>query len=129
MVELVRETSRAVSIPLTVGGGIRSLEDERTILSAGADKVSISTAAVQEPELISRAADEFGSSSIVVAIDVKEAAPGRWEVVTHGGQKGTGLDVLAWAEKAASLGAGRSSSPAWIGTEQRTATTTSSTGQ
>ncbi|HOB22078.1 MAG: imidazole glycerol phosphate synthase subunit HisF [Firmicutes bacterium] len=106
MVELVRETSRAVSIPLTVGGGIRSLEDVRTILSAGADKVSISTAAVQEPELISRAADEFGSSSIVVAIDVKEAAPGRWEVVTHGGQKGTGLDVLAWAEKAASLGAG-----------------------
>ena len=116
MVELVRETSRAVSIPLTVGGGIRSLEDVRTILSAGADKVSISTAAVQEPELISRAADEFGSSSIVVAIDVKEAAPGRWEVVTHGGQKRTGLDVVA-------------SSPAWIGTEQRTATSSSSTGQ
>ena len=127
MVELVRETSRAVSIPLTVGGGIRSLEDVRTILSAGADKVSISTAAVQEPELISRAADEFGSSSIVVAIDVKEAAPGRWEVVTHGGQKGTGLDVLAWAEKAASLGAGEILLTSMDRTEQRTAATTSST--
>jgi cyclase len=108
MVEVVRRAAEAVFIPLTVGGGIRSVEDVRHMLLAGADKVAINTAAVQRPTVISEAADRFGSQCIVVAIDAKavDGVPNRWEVYTHGGRIPTGLDAVAWAQRAAELGAG-----------------------
>src|SRR5690606_4977922 len=97
-------------IPLTVGGGIRTLEDIRTMLNAGADKVSINTAAVFNPEFVRQAAERFGSQCIVVAIDAKkvsaEGEPDRWEIFTHGGRKPTGLDAIAWAKRMVSYGAG-----------------------
>ncbi len=95
-----------VFIPLTVGGGVRQVEDVRNLLNAGADKVSIITSAVVNPQLIADAAARYGSQCIVVAIDAKQVAPGRWEVFTHGGRKATGLDVLEWAIKMQTLGAG-----------------------
>jgi cyclase len=95
-----------VFIPLTVGGGVRQVEDVRNLLNAGADKVSINTSAVVNPQLIADAAARYGSQCIVVAIDAKQVAPGRWEVFTHGGRKATGLDVLEWATKMQTLGAG-----------------------
>jgi cyclase len=95
-----------VFIPLTVGGGVRRVEDVRKLLNAGADKVSINTAAVDNPSLVSEAAGRFGSQAIVVAVDAKSAGPGRWEVYTHGGRKPTGLDAVAWAAKMAEMGAG-----------------------
>jgi len=95
-----------VFIPLTVGGGVRSVEDVRRLLLAGADKASINSAAVAEPELIPRAAEAFGSQAIVVAIDAKQVAPGRWEVFTHGGRRPTGLGAIAWAARMAESGAG-----------------------
>ena len=109
-IHMVEAIAAQVFIPLTVGGGIRSVEDVRRMLNAGADKVSINTAAVTNPELVKQAADHFGSQAIVVAIDAKQvqggdAAP-RWEIFTHGGRKGTGLDAIAWAQKMAELGAG-----------------------
>ncbi len=109
-VHTVERIAEEVFIPLTVGGGIRSLEDIRTMLNAGADKVSINTAAIHNPELVSNAAARFGSQCIVVAIDAKRVADvdgeARYEIFTHGGRKPTGIDAIAWARKMARLGAG-----------------------
>ena len=105
MVDIVERTAERVFIPLTVGGGIRDIEDIRTLLLAGADKVSINTAAVRDPGLVRRAADRFGSQCIVVAIDAKRRG-GSWEVYTHGGRRPTGIDALWWAREVERLGAG-----------------------
>jgi cyclase len=102
----VERMASQVFIPLTVGGGVRTVQDIRNLLNAGADKVSINTAAVFTPEFVGEAADRFGSQCIVVAIDAKQVAPGRWEIFTHGGRKPTGLDAVAWAQKMEGLGAG-----------------------
>lgn len=108
MVHVVEQVAGEVFIPLTVGGGIRTLEDIRRMLNAGADKVSINTAAVSNPEFVRDAAERFGSQCIVVAIDAKRVAddPPRWEIFTHGGRKPTGLDAVAWAKKMVEYGAG-----------------------
>ncbi len=109
MEEVVRRTADAVFIPVTVGGGIREAEDVRRMLLAGADKVAVNTAAVQRPDLIRDAADRFGSQCMVVAIDAKALNGGhgmRWDVYTHGGRTPTGQDAVAWAVRAAGLGAG-----------------------
>jgi cyclase len=103
--DAVRRTASQVFIPLTVGGGIRSVEDARRILRAGADKVAVNTAAVEDPELVRRLAERFGRQCVVVAIDARRRAGG-WEVYTHGGRQPTGLDAVGWAERAAALGAG-----------------------
>jgi len=103
---IIEQVAEQVFIPLTVGGGVRQVEDVRNLLNAGADKVSINTSAVVNPQLIADAAARYGSQCIVVAIDAKQVAPGRWEVFTHGGRKATGLDVLEWAIKMQTLGAG-----------------------
>ena len=102
----VERMASQVFIPLTVGGGVRNVEDIRNLLNAGADKVSINTAAVFTPEFVGEAAARFGSQCIVVAIDAKKVAPGRWEIFTHGGRKPTGLDAVEWAKKMEGLGAG-----------------------
>ncbi len=106
----VERMASQVFIPLTVGGGVRSVQDIRNLLNAGADKVSINTAAVFTPEFVGEAADRFGSQCIVVAIDAKRVSkpgePGRWEIFTHGGRKPTGLDAVLWAQKMEALGAG-----------------------
>ena len=102
----VERMASQVFIPLTVGGGVRTVQDIRNLLNAGADKVSINTAAVFTPEFVGEAADRFGSQCIVVAIDAKRVAPGRWEIFTHGGRKPTGLDAVEWAKKMEGLGAG-----------------------
>ena len=104
--DIVARTARVCFMPLTVGGGVREVEDVRKLLLAGADKISINTSAVTRPELVAEAARKFGSQCVVVAIDAKQTAPGRWEVFTHGGRTPTGLDAVAWAERMASLGAG-----------------------
>ena len=106
MLHVVEAVAEQVFIPFTVGGGVRSVDDIRRLLVAGADKVSINTAAVQRPELVAEAAQAFGSQCIVVAIDAKQVAPGRWEVFTHGGRRETGLDAVDWARRMVSLGAG-----------------------
>ena len=107
MVHVVEAVASQVFIPVTVGGGIRSLEDIRRMLNAGADKVSINTAAVQRPELVAEAARRFGSQCIVVAIDAKQVdGEARWEVYTHGGRRATGLDAVEWARKMDESGAG-----------------------
>lgn len=109
MIDVVRGTAECAFMPLTVGGGIRTLEDIRALLNAGADKVSINTAAVQDPEFVRRASDRFGAQCIVVAIDAKKTPEGwgyGWEVYTHGGRRETGLDALKWAQRVAELGAG-----------------------
>ena len=110
IVHVVEAVASQVFIPLTVGGGIRKLEDVRRMLNAGADKVGINTAAVFNPELVREATDYFGSQCIVVAIDAKKVSaagePDRWEVFTHGGRKRTGIDAVEWAEKMAFYGAG-----------------------
>jgi len=106
MVEVVARTAEQVFIPLTVGGGVRSVEDVRRLLRAGADKVSVNTAALADPELIRRLAEEFGSQCVVVAVDAKRRVGGGWEVYTHGGRRATGIDALAWCVRAAELGAG-----------------------
>lgn len=103
---IIEQVAEQVFIPLTVGGGVRQVEDVRNLLNAGADKVSINTSAVVNPQLIADAAARYGSQCIVVAIDAKQVAPGRWEVFTHGGRKATGLDVIEWATKMQNLGAG-----------------------
>lgn len=109
-VDTVQAIAGQVFIPLTVGGGIRTLEDIRTMLNAGADKVSINTAAVQNPEFVREAAERFGSQCIVVAVDAKrvsaEDEPLRWEIFTHGGRKPTGLEVIEWVRRMVSYGAG-----------------------
>jgi cyclase len=106
IVPVIERVAEQVFIPLTVGGGVRKVEDVRKLLNAGADKVSINTAAVENPSLVAEAAGRFGSQAIVVAVDAKAAGPGRWEVYTHGGRKPTGLDAVAWAAKMAEAGAG-----------------------
>jgi cyclase len=108
VIDLVERTAAQVFIPLTVGGGVRAVEDIRALLGAGADKVSLNTAAVRDPALISRGAEAFGSQCIVVAIDARRdaAAPSGWGVFTHGGRTPTGLDALAWARAAVDRGAG-----------------------
>ena len=104
--DLVRAVASRVFIPITVGGGIRTSEDIRTLLRAGADKVSLNSAAVRRPELITEGAKDFGSQCIVVAIDAKRKADGSWEVYTAGGRTATGLDVIEWAKETERLGAG-----------------------
>src|SRR5487761_1878938 len=104
--DLVARTAEQCFMPLTVGGGVRAVEDIRLLLLAGADKASINTAAVERPELVREAAQKFGSQCVVVAIDAKQSAPGRWAVFTHGGRRGTGIDALDWARRMAELGAG-----------------------
>jgi cyclase len=104
--DAVRRTAEQVFMPLTVGGGVRTVDDIRTLLLAGADKASINTAAVSRPEFVAEAAERFGSQCIVVAIDAKSVAPGRWEVFTHGGRDATGLDAIEWARRMAAAGAG-----------------------
>ncbi|NLW07214.1 MAG: imidazole glycerol phosphate synthase subunit HisF [Clostridia bacterium] len=106
MLELARQTAAQVSIPFTVGGGLRSVDDIRAVLAAGADKVSLNTAALQEPQLVAEAASRFGSQRVVVAIDARRVGRGRWQVYTHGGQRPTGKDALAWARQVEELGAG-----------------------
>ena len=105
LASVVSAVAAQVFIPLTVGGGVRSVEDIRTLLLAGADKVSINSAAVNEPELVRAAARRFGNSCIVVAIDAKRVDD-HWEVFTHGGRRGSGLDAVAWAQQMAEYGAG-----------------------
>ena len=102
----VEAIAREVFIPLTVGGGIGSLAHIRTLLNAGADKVSINSAAVRDPEFVALAAQRFGSQCIVVAIDAKQVAPERWEIFTHGGRKPTGIDAVGWARQMVAAGAG-----------------------
>jgi cyclase len=104
--DVVRRTAEQCFMPLTVGGGVRSVEDVRALLLAGADKVSINTAAVFNPDFVRVAAEKFGNQCIVVAIDAKAVAPGKWEIFTHGGRKETGIDAIEFAQKVASLGAG-----------------------
>jgi imidazole glycerol-phosphate synthase subunit HisF len=106
MLDVVRETARHVFIPLTVGGGVRSTDDAYRLLRAGADKVSLNSAAVARPELLRECADRFGSQCVVLAIDARRRDDGGWEVYTHGGRKGTGIDALEWAERGTQLGAG-----------------------
>lgn len=102
----VERMASEVFVPLTVGGGIRKLEDIRNLLNAGADKVSINSAAVTNPDFVREAAERFGSQCIVVAIDAKKVADGRWEIFTHGGRKPTGINAVEWAVKMAEFGAG-----------------------
>lgn len=104
--DMVEAVAAEVFIPLTVGGGIRSIVDIRRLLNAGADKVSVNSAAVSNPKLIREAAEYFGSQCIVVAIDAKQTAPEKWEVFTHGGRKATGIDAVVWAKQMAEFGAG-----------------------
>jgi cyclase len=104
--KMVRSVADEIFLPLTVGGGIRTVEDMRAILLAGADKVSINTAAVKNPEILSAGAERFGSQCIVLAIDAKRQPEGWWEVYTHGGRRPTGIDALEWAKRGVSLGAG-----------------------
>jgi imidazole glycerol-phosphate synthase subunit HisF len=106
IVPIIERVADQVFIPLTVGGGVRKVEDVRKLLNAGADKVSINTAAVQNPALVADSAHRFGSQAIVVAVDAKSVGPDRWEVFTHGGRNPTGLDAIAWARRMCELGAG-----------------------
>jgi cyclase len=107
ILDVARATAERVFIPLTVGGGVQGIDDVRGLLRAGADKVSINTAALQRPELISEGAEEFGSQCIVVAVDARRRPGGEgWEVYTHGGRRSAGLDVVEWASRAQGLGAG-----------------------
>jgi len=104
--DVVSRTAEQCFMPLTVGGGVRTVEDIRKLLLAGADKVSINTAAVHRPEVVREGAEKFGSQCIVVAIDAKQTAPDRFEIFTHGGRQATGIDAVAWARRMAELGAG-----------------------
>ena len=106
LLDVVQRTAEQCFMPLTVGGGVRTVEDIRTLLLAGADKVSINSAAVARPEFVSEGAEKFGAQCIVVAIDAKAVAPGRWEVFTHGGRRATGIEAIGWARRMVSLGAG-----------------------
>ncbi len=106
ILHVVEQVAEQVFIPLTVGGGVRTVDDVRRLLNAGADKVSINTAAVNNPQVVADASGKVGSQCIVVAIDAKQVEPGRWEVFTHGGRNRTGLDAVEWARKVESMGAG-----------------------
>jgi cyclase len=116
MVDIVERVSKQVFIPLTVGGGLRSIDDMRRMLKAGADKISINTAAVLNPNLIKEGASRFGSQCIVIAIDAKRrngTGESEWEICTHGGRRPTGIDAIDWAKKAAALGAGEVLLTSW----------------
>ena len=104
--DVVRGTAEQCFMPLTVGGGVRKVEDIRSLLLAGADKVSINTAAIARPEFVAEAAEKFGSQCIVVSIDAKGVSPGKWEIFTHGGRRGTGIDAVDWAKRVTASGAG-----------------------
>ncbi len=106
ILDVVRETAEQCFMPLTVGGGVRTTEDIRRLLLAGADKVSINTAAVFNRDFVREAAEKFGSQCIVIAIDAKQTAPGKWEIFTHGGRKPTGIDAVDYAREVVALGAG-----------------------
>ncbi|MEQ9617609.1 MAG: imidazole glycerol phosphate synthase subunit HisF [Deltaproteobacteria bacterium] len=106
MIDVVERTAGEVFVPLTVGGGVRTLDDVRELLLAGADKVSINTAAVKNPDFVREAAQRFGSQCIVVAIDARAVSDGKWEVYTHGGRNPTGIDAVEWARKMENNGAG-----------------------
>lgn len=106
ILDVVARTAETVFMPLTVGGGVRELQDVRDLLNAGCDKVSVNTAAVQDPEFVRAAAKKFGSQCIVVAIDAKQVSAMRWEVYTHGGRTPTGLDAVEWAQRMQAYGAG-----------------------
>ncbi|MGF1595302.1 MAG: imidazole glycerol phosphate synthase subunit HisF [Kiloniellaceae bacterium] len=106
LLDVVRRTAEQCFMPLTVGGGVRSLDDIRQLLLAGADKVSINTAAVTNPDFVREAAEKFGSQCIVVAVDAKSVAPEKFEIFTHGGRKPTGIDAVAWSRRLCELGAG-----------------------
>jgi imidazole glycerol-phosphate synthase subunit HisF len=106
IVDVIERTADQCFMPLTVGGGIRTVADMSTMLHAGADKISINSSALADPELIRAGAEKFGSQCIVVSIDARRVAPGKWEVFSHGGRKPTGLDAIEWAERAVSLGSG-----------------------
>ena len=106
ILDVVARTAEQCFMPLTVGGGVRTIEDIRRLLLAGADKVSINSAAVARPEFVREAAEKYGDQCIVVAIDARQSAPGKWEVFTHGGRKGTGLDAIDWARRMTDHGAG-----------------------
>jgi len=121
ILHVVEQVAEQVFIPLTVGGGVRTVDDVRRLLNAGADKVSINTAAVNNPQVVADASGKVGSQCIVVAIDAKQVAPGKWEVFTHGGRNRTGLDAIEWARKASPSVPAKSCSPAWTGTAPRTA--------
>jgi cyclase len=104
--DAVQRTAEQCFMPLTVGGGVRNVDDIRKLLLAGADKTSINTAAVGRPDFVREAAEKFGSQCVVVAIDAKQMAPSKWEVFTHGGRNATGIDAIEWAKRMAALGAG-----------------------
>jgi cyclase len=106
ILDIIEAVASQVFIPLTVGGGVRAVDDVRRLLNAGADKVGINTSAVTNPQLVEDAASKYGSQCIVVAIDAKRTGEGKWEVFTHGGRNATGLDAIEWARKMAQLGAG-----------------------
>lgn len=106
LLDIVERTTNEVFVPITVGGGIRSVEDARSVLAAGADKVAINTAAIRRPELISEMARTFGSQCVVLSIEAKLQSPGKWEAYTDNGRERTGRDVVEWAKEAVSLGAG-----------------------
>ncbi len=106
ILDVVSRTAARVFLPLTVGGGVRSTDDMRRLLLAGADKCSMNSAAVARPALVREAAERFGSQCVVVAVDARQSAPGRWEVFTHGGRQGTGRDAVAWCREVAEAGAG-----------------------
>ena len=106
ILHIIEDVASQVFIPLTVGGGVRTVEDVRRLLNAGADKISVNSTAVANPQMVQEAAHKFGSQCIVVAIDAKKSGEGKWEVFTHGGRKPTGLDVVEWAMKMESLGVG-----------------------
>lgn len=106
MIDVVKETASEVFVPLTVGGGVRTLNDVRNLLLAGADKVAINTAAVNNPDFVKKAAEKFGRQCIVVAIDARSTGNGKWEVYTHGGRKPAGIDAVEWAVKMEQNGAG-----------------------
>ncbi len=106
ILHIIEAVAAQVFIPLTVGGGVRQVEDVRRLLNAGADKVSMNTAAVNNPQLVADASAKVGAQCIVVAVDAKQTSPGRWEVFTHGGRKNTGLDAIEWVRQVESLGAG-----------------------
>ena len=106
LLDVVARTAARVFLPFTVGGGVRSVDDMRALLLAGADKCSINSAAVSRPGLVREAAERFGSQCVVVAVDARRTVPGKWEVFTHGGRKGTGRDAVEWCRQVAALGAG-----------------------
>ena len=106
ILDIAARTAEQCFMPLTIGGGVRSTDDIRKLLLAGADKVSIMTAAVKRPELVAEAAKRFGAQCIVVAIDARRSAPGKWEVFTHGGREPTGINAVQWAQRVAATGAG-----------------------